>query len=292
MEVESASAPATALSNIENIYFETLIVKKVIVEPKHLTTRIDEYILKYLKNEYEGKCVHEGYIQQNSIEIVKKSAGLLYGSHFTGEITYNVLFKAQVCNPVAGNEIEFVIASYNAMCVSGTLGPMQIIVPKEIHTDSDDLAKLNKMKQGDKIRIEVLKSRFYPYSKEIRVIGKMISSGNKSVEEKKSSAFITTLDDEEGGGAGEIRAPRSSGEMSDEESEEEEEEEEEEEKEVSDEEEIELSDTDSEISQANEEFNMKDPNEKDGEESSEEEEDFEDDVSMPPDEEDEASDNE
>lgn len=34
---------------MENIYFNTLIKKDVVIEPKYLTTQIDDYILKVLK---------------------------------------------------------------------------------------------------------------------------------------------------------------------------------------------------------------------------------------------------
>jgi DNA-directed RNA polymerase subunit E'/Rpb7 len=260
---------------MDNIYFENLIVKKVIVEPKFLTTQIDEYILKTLQKKYEGKCVHEGYIKEDTIEIVKKSAGILYGSHFTGEITYNVLFKAQICNPVCGNEIEFEVSNFNAMCVSGTLGPIQIIVPKELH-DSDELKILNSVKQGDRIKIEVIKSRYFPYGSEIRVIGKIVSktqnvknSGNKNSVGNKNT-FVTTLDDDEmsvqeveTNNIG-IQEGESDEESSDDESGVEDEE---------SDEEIELSDTESE-GEPNVDFNIKDPTKETQEEEEEKEDEY------------------
>ncbi len=255
---------------MDNIYFENLIVKKVIVEPKFLTTQIDDYILKTLKKKYEGKCVTEGYIKEDTIEIVKKSAGILYGSHFTGEITYNVLFKAQICNPVCGNEIEFEVSNFNAMCVSGILGPIQIIVPKEIH-DTEELKILNSMKQGDRMKIEVIKSRYFPYGSEIRVIGKIISktqnvknSVNKGNSGNKNT-FVTTLDDDEMS-VDEVQGNNIEEVESDQESVDDETKVEDEESD----EEIELSDTESE-GEPNVEFNMKDPTKEEEEKEDEEE---------------------
>ncbi len=252
----------------DDIYFETLIVKKVIIEPRYLSTQIDEYILKMLKKKYEGKCIHEGYVQEESIQMIKKSAGILYGSHFTGEMTYNVLFKAQVCNPVCGNVIEFPISSHNAMCVSGTLGPMQIIVPKELHQDPEDLKSLNALKVGDTIKVSVIKSRYFPYGTEIRVIAKLLSK-NPNVNANKNT-FVTTLDDEEESGV-----PNQVLQGVNVEEDEEQEDEE-------DEETIELSDTESEgeVESEGEEaaLTFKDPNQPD-EEKEEEEEDYEENVS-------------
>ncbi len=191
---------------MENIYFNTLIKKSVVVEPKYLTTQIDDYILKVLKKKYEGKCIHEGYIKEDSIVIEKKSVGLLYGSHFTGEITYTILFKADVCNPVAGNIIEFEIQSKNQMCLRGTLGPMEIVIPREMAFDNpEELKLLNSYQIGDKIKAEVIKSRYFPNSTNIRVIAKVISlesnKNNKNINKKSDNKnFVsseTNIDDEE-----------------------------------------------------------------------------------------------
>ena len=188
---------------MENIYYNTLIKKNIVVEPKYLTTQIDDYILKVLKKRYEGKCLHEGYIKEDSIVIEKKSAGLLYGSHFTGEMTYIILFKAEVCNPVAGNVIEFEIQSKNQMCLRGTLGPMEIVIPKEMAIDNpSELKIINNYQVGDKIKVEVIKSRFFPNGKNIRVIGKVLSSeSNKNKNNKANNkTFVssdTNIDDEE-----------------------------------------------------------------------------------------------
>lgn len=266
---------------MENIYFNTLIKKNVVVEPKYLTTQINDYILKMLKKKYEGKCIHEGYIKEDSIVIEKKSTGLLYGSHFTGEITYTVLFQAEVCNPVAGNVIEFEIQSKNPMCLRGTLGPMEIVIPKEMVDNQAELKILNSYQIGDKIKAEVIKSRYFPNGKNIRVIGKILSS--ESIKNKSNSnsnkTFVssdTNIDDEEMPDAilqnvnveEETNGSDSEGmeEESDEESE--------------DDEDIELSDSDNEqYNEVKEDVEMKNPNEEvnsDVEEA--EEENYEEDV--------------
>lgn len=188
---------------MDNIYFNTLIKKSVVVEPKYLTPQIDEYILKVLKKKYEGKCIHEGYIKEESIIIEKKSVGLLYGSHFTGEITYTILFKADVCSPVAGNIIEFEIQSKNQMCLRGILGPMEIVIPREMVFDNpSELKLLDSYKVGDKIKAEVIKSRYFLNGTNIRVIAKVISSENSKNKNNKMNSnktFVsseTNIDDE------------------------------------------------------------------------------------------------
>ncbi len=265
---------------MENIYFNTLIKKNVVVEPKYLTTQINDYILKVLKKKYEGKCIHEGYIKEDSIVIEKKSTGLLYGSHFTGEITYTVLFQAEVCNPVAGNVIEFEIQSKNPMCLRGTLGPMEIVIPKEMADNPAELKILNSYQVGDKIKAEVIKSRYFPNGKNIRVIGKILSSeSGKNKSSNSNKTFVssdTNIDDEEMPDTilqninVEEETSGSDSEGMEEESDEESE----------DDEDIELSDSDNEqYNEVKEDVEMKNPNEEANSDVEEaEEENYEEDV--------------
>ncbi len=248
---------------MENIYFHTLIKKNVVVEPKYLTTQIDDYILKVLKKKYEGKCIHEGYIKEDSIVIEKKSAGLLYGSHFTGEITYTILFQAEVCNPVAGNIIEFEIQSKNQMCLRGTLGPMEIVIPREMAFDNpEELKLINSYQVGDKIKSEVIKSRYFPNGTNIRVIAKVVSLESSKNNKKVDKNFVssdTNIDEEE--------MPNTILENIEVESEEDSESEEDEDNESEDNQEesdddIELSDSDNEqYNEVVEDVQMKNPNE-------------------------------
>jgi DNA-directed RNA polymerase subunit E'/Rpb7 len=207
---ESASA---SISSISNIYFETLIDKKVVVEPRYLTANNNDYILGKLKKRYEGKCLKEGHIKEDSIEIVVKGVGILEGSHFTGDITYNIRFRALVCKPVIGDLLEFEVKVINQVGPRGILGPIQITVPREIH-DEMEIKALSSVKVGSMIRVRVITTHFTPNSTNIRVVAKLDvpSSKGSGTGSKRSakrsgagatSEFVTSdhLDDDEEGDA-------------------------------------------------------------------------------------------
>ena len=78
---------------MDNIYFNSVLTKKIVVEAKYLNENIDEYINNYLKKKVEGKCIDEGHVQPDSIKILKKSVGMLLGSRFTGDVTYEIFYK-------------------------------------------------------------------------------------------------------------------------------------------------------------------------------------------------------
>ncbi len=260
----------------DNIYFETSIIKKVIVEPRYLSARLDEYILKSLKKKHEGKCTHEGYIQEESIQIIKRSAGLLYGSHFTGDITYNVLFSAKVCKPVIGNTITFQAMDNNQMCVYGILGPMKIIVPREMH-DEVEIKEITKIKSGDKVTIEVIDVGIVPNVTYIRITGKLLlHESKKNNNINNANAFVSSaIDDEDDIGIipNNNYVSNNGNEESDEDSEEEEESDDGEESDSDESEDIQLSDSDEEKV----EIKMKDPNKENENEEESEDEDYDED---------------
>jgi DNA-directed RNA polymerase subunit E'/Rpb7 len=100
-------------NNETNIYFNNILIKRLCIKAKYLNEHIDEYINNYLKSNVEGKCIDEGYVEPNSIKVIKKSVGLILGSRFTGDVTYDIIYTANVCNPVTGNiincKVKFII---------------------------------------------------------------------------------------------------------------------------------------------------------------------------------------
>ncbi len=243
------------MMNKENIYFETLIDKKVVVEPRYLTANNDDYILGKLKKRYEGKCLKEGHVKEESIEIVVKGIGILEGSHFTGDITYNIRFRALVCKPVIGNLLEFEVKVINQVGPRGILGPIQITVPRELH-DEMEMKAMSKVKVGDMIRVRVITTHYTPNSANIRVVAKMDvpsagsgagATGKRGAKKGGNVEFVTSdaLDDDDVSGAG-MGAGL-------EEEEEEMSEQDEDEDDEEGEEEIELSDSDEDMSEQGEE---------------------------------------
>ena len=41
------------------------------LEPRDLNNKIDDKILKQLKNDLEGKCIKEGFVRDKSLKIIK-----------------------------------------------------------------------------------------------------------------------------------------------------------------------------------------------------------------------------
>lgn len=160
-----------------NIYFRSILRKKIIVDAKYLNERIDEYIQEYLKNKMEGKCIDEGYVKPESVRIIKRSAGVLLGSRFTGDITYEVAYTADLCNPHEGNIYDCKVKFKTKAGIMGYNGPLSFIVGKQFHENEIDA--FESIKVGDMIKVYVLGKSFSVNDKEIQVVGKIHGIENK-----------------------------------------------------------------------------------------------------------------
>lgn len=183
---------------MEDIYFNCTLLKRVVVPSKHLNTNIDTYISDYIKKNVEGQCIHEGYIKPDTISILKKSIGCLLGSNFTGDITYDICYTAQVCNPVIGNVIECKVKFVNKMGILASNGPITVIIGRQFHANNE----LDKISRDDIIKVEVVAKTFSLKDTEIKVVAKLY--GVETVNSKKKIATndftesdLTPIDDDE-----------------------------------------------------------------------------------------------
>lgn len=173
---------------MDNIYFKAILTNKVIVKSKFLDENIDEYIENHLKNKVEGICIDEGFVKKDSIKILKKSIGMLLGSKFTGDITYEVVYSADLCNPVIGNILECKVKFINKLGILGNNDALTIIIGKQFHMNDEEL---NTIKENDIVKVEVIAKKFSLKDKEIRVVGRLWS---EKINLKKNKKDIISSD--------------------------------------------------------------------------------------------------
>lgn len=162
----------------ENIFFNSIIKQRVIVQAKYLNSNINQYLLDYLKHRFEGKCISEGYIQQDSIEIMEKSIGYINGSRFMGDVNYDILFKANICNPLINNIIECEVKFINKLGLLCKNGPITIIVGRQFHYNPN---LLDNIQVGEVIKISVIDKKFSLNDRQIEVTAKLLEEGSLNI---------------------------------------------------------------------------------------------------------------
>jgi len=176
-----------------DIFIETLIKTTLIMPLESVLKNIDESVLNRLKETYEGKCMKDGYIMEDSIVIVKRSMAEMYGSQMNGKVKFTIQYKAKICSPMKDNIIKCTINSINKLGVLAFNKPLRIIIAKEFHKKNDVFKNL---KQGDEIEIKIIDKKFDLNSTNIQVIAMLnnVEEVNVDLKNEKTSSISSTKD--------------------------------------------------------------------------------------------------
>ena len=161
-----------------DIYFYTQIKKRISLNPRYLDENFPAYIEKIVKNNVEGKCIKEGYVVPNTVIILKRSIGNMNNNQFNGNITFDITIGAKVCNIPVNSVIKASVKKINKLGILAELGPLMIIVPKEIHQNKEPFSKIN---IGDEIDLLVIGKTFNLNSNVISIYAKLNSEVRKKV---------------------------------------------------------------------------------------------------------------
>lgn len=137
---------------------------------------VDGIILNELKK-YEGKSTKEGYVKEDSIEIIQRSVGKVVTINKESLIQFKVNYKIESILPKIGNKYVCYIENITKMgllCYLKLEGvenisesPLIIIIPK-------DYCDIEKYKNGEKINAEVVDLRIKYMSRQIQLIAKIV----------------------------------------------------------------------------------------------------------------------
>lgn len=158
----------------ENSIFMTSVLNETITIPAHkITTNLDHVILNELRQTIGNKCGSHGYIDKDSISIVKRSIGKINSGHLNGSLAYEVSYKANICNPTEGSLITCEVVNKNKMGILASAPPLSIVLARQHHPDNETFDNLT---LGDQITIKVVGKRFELYDDQITAIGELVTS--------------------------------------------------------------------------------------------------------------------
>jgi DNA-directed RNA polymerase subunit E'/Rpb7 len=176
----------------DDIYSTILINKPIILESKNIKKNINNKLLSIFKSKYEGKCLNEGYLKEDSSKLLTRSVGNVVKNSFSGAFRFECTFEAEVCNPLPKQIIKCKINKNNELGLMCIYEPLQIIIPKALHNNK---ALFNDLSVGDEIEVVVIAKKFNLFDKTIYVTGKLSNdSENKKVEKKKVEDIVEEED--------------------------------------------------------------------------------------------------
>jgi len=144
--------------------------RNVHINSKFLQKNMLHAILTQLRMNLEGHCSSEGYIQPQSITILKYSVGR---SNYTrGGVDYNVTFQADVCFPHQGQVFKATTNLRSKIGIHASTPPLKVLIPRDLHIGNQEFETIEMDKE---IEFEVANATFKQMDKDIIVIGRLRS---------------------------------------------------------------------------------------------------------------------
>tara|TARA_A100001011_G_C13896859_1_gene669355 strand:+ start:164 stop:673 length:510 start_codon:yes stop_codon:yes gene_type:complete len=166
---------------MDNLFIPTTSETSLIIAPKDLNNRIDDTLLKSLKQDLEGKCIKEGFVKEKSVKILNRSLGQGQGSSFTGNTVFHVKYSMEICNPLEGALIEVQAININKMGILAgvpyqTQSPLNVILAKQHHIDNKGFEDT---KVDDIFKVRVVGKRYEYGDTQITIIAVLDSIYNQ-----------------------------------------------------------------------------------------------------------------
>jgi DNA-directed RNA polymerase subunit E'/Rpb7 len=175
-----------------DLYQEIHVRKTIEITFSYLDKNIDDSILSKLKETYENKCIPEGFVKDNSIELVKRGNGALRNDKML-YLTVDTLFKCMICNPLPNLVLKVNISEIIKPALIVDFSPLSIIIPKQIHKNK---SVFNKLVIGDEIEIKILDTKFKINEKYIQCVAVLNNEKDVLLEQDNDDDLNFELNDD------------------------------------------------------------------------------------------------
>ena len=181
-------------AKLQTIYSRCLLTRKIILPINFIGKNLDDVIEEYIHNNFEGKCVVEGYVKPNSVKIIRYSSGLIERGN---NIVFEVVFECDVCFPVEGMLVSCVVknivkAGIRAESSTETPSPVVVFIAKDHHFNNQ---QFNEIQVNDTITVRVIGQRFELNDKYISIIGELVKEKDYTMKPKQPAKPKLIIED-------------------------------------------------------------------------------------------------
>jgi len=172
-------------TKLQSIYSRCLLTRKVVLPIIIIGKNLDEIIEESIKNNFEGKCVVEGYIKPNSSKIIRYSSGVIERGN---NVVFEVIFECDVCFPVEGMLISCIVknvvkAGIRAESANDVPSPVVVFIAKDHHFNNQ---QFNETQVDDIITVRVIGQRFELNDKYVSIIGELVKEKEYIPKQKQT----------------------------------------------------------------------------------------------------------
>lgn len=181
-------------TKLQSIYSRCLLTRKVVLPITFVGKNLDEVIEEYIHDNFEGKCIVEGFVKPNSTKIIRHSSGVIERGC---NIVFEVVFECDICFPVEGMLISCVVknivkAGIRAESSTDVPSPFVVFIAKDHRFNSQ---QLNDVQVGDIITVRVIGQRFELNDKAISIIGKLVFDKESAPKLKQQAKPRLVIDE-------------------------------------------------------------------------------------------------
>ena len=160
-------------TKLQSIYSRCLLTRKIVLPITIIGKNLNEVIEEFIQNNFEGKCVVEGYVKPNSSKIIRYSSGVIERGN---NVVFEIVFECDVCFPVEGMLISCTVknvvkAGIRAESANDVPSPIVVFVAKDHHFNNQ---QFNDTQVGDIITVRVIGQRFELNDKYVSIIGELV----------------------------------------------------------------------------------------------------------------------
>ena len=174
--------PTFNKSAVQGLYNQILITQTVPVHINNIGDNIKETLEKAISSKIEGKCIVDGYIKPNTVDIITFSSGLIKGEY----VIFEVVFQCLVCSPVEGMHIKCIAKNINKAGiraeVNEKVSPVVIFIARDHNYTSP---MFSQVKENNEIKVRVIGQRFELNDKYISIIAELLETSSSMPSHKK-----------------------------------------------------------------------------------------------------------
>jgi DNA-directed RNA polymerase subunit E'/Rpb7 len=162
---------------IYGVYIKSVLTMKVAIPITNVGKNMKQNLERIISRKTEGKCIPEGFIRPNSVQVIRYSSGTVNNEN----IEFQTVFECMVCHPVEGMLIECTArtitkAGVHAEVVDDTgATPITVFIARDHHFTDRHFAEI---KENMRLVVRVIGVRFELNDPYICVIGKYLEQKN------------------------------------------------------------------------------------------------------------------
>jgi len=167
----------------QGLYTKSILTRKVQLSFQDIGSNVEQFLHGNLEQRFEGKCINEGFIKPETINILSYSSGIVKGNN----VIFDVMFECFVCHPVEGMKFRCEIKNITKAGIRAEIkmhpSPVIVFIARDHHYQSKYFSS---KQEGENIVVKVIGQRFELNDKYISIIATLIEpkgwkEGHKNV---------------------------------------------------------------------------------------------------------------